>query len=99
MVLRPEETGNEKMEQSNILAVSVQEAARRLSVSERTVASLVSRKELPSRKIGRRRVICVADLERFLLRDHDTREKPTHTSTGSPAPTGLTESGTDEHRK
>lgn len=82
MALQSDETGNKKMEQSNILAVSVQEAARRLSVSERTVASLVSRKELPSRKIGRRRVICVVDLERFLRRDHDTREKPTRASNG-----------------
>lgn len=61
------------MEQRDLLAVSVAEAARRLSLSVRTVSSLVARKELPSRKIGRRRVICVADLERFLRRDHDTR--------------------------
>ncbi len=61
------------MEQSNVLAVSVQEAARRLGVSERTVATLLARKELPSRRIGRRRVIPVAELERFLRRDHDTR--------------------------
>jgi excisionase family DNA binding protein len=60
------------MEQRDLLAVSVTEAARRLSLSVRTVSSLVARKELPIRKIGRRRVICVADLERFLRRDHNT---------------------------
>lgn len=62
------------MEQSTILAVNVQEAARRLGVSERTVATLLARKELSSRRIGRRRVIPVTELERFLRRDHDTRE-------------------------
>ncbi len=61
------------MEQSNVLAVGVQEAARRLGVSERTVATLLARKELRSRRIGRRRVIPVNELERFLRRDHDTR--------------------------
>ncbi len=61
------------MEQANVLAVGVQEAARRLGVSERTVATLLARKELRSRRIGRRRVIPVTELERFLLRDHDTR--------------------------
>ena len=44
------------------LAVDVREAARRLSLSPRTVATLVSRGELPSRKVGRRRIIPVAAL-------------------------------------
>jgi excisionase family DNA binding protein len=52
------------------IAVSVPEAARRLGLSPRTVAALVSRRELPSRKIGRRRVVVVRDLEAFLRRDH-----------------------------
>jgi excisionase family DNA binding protein len=52
------------------IAVSVPEAARRLALSPRTVATLVARKELPSRKIGRRRVVAVRDLEAFLRRDH-----------------------------
>ena len=70
------------MDGDGVLAVGVAEAARRLGVSPRTVATLVSQKELPSRKIGRRRVICVADLERFLRRDHDTREMPKDASNG-----------------
>ncbi len=61
------------MDQSNVLAVSIQEAARRLGVSERTVASLLARRELYSRRIGRRRLIPIAELERFLRRDHDTQ--------------------------
>ena len=55
-----------------ILAVGLSEAARRLGLSPRTVATLVARKELPSRRIGRRRVIPVGALEEFIKRDHLT---------------------------
>jgi excisionase family DNA binding protein len=55
-----------------VLAVNVPEAARRLGVSPRTVAALIASKELPSRKIGRRRLIPVRSLEDFLRRDHPT---------------------------
>jgi len=53
-----------------VLAVGVPEAARRLGVSTRTVGTLVARYQLPSRKIGRRRVIPVAALEAFIGYDH-----------------------------
>jgi excisionase family DNA binding protein len=53
-----------------VLAVGMAEAARRLGVSARTVATLVLRHELPSRKVGRRRIIPVAALEAFIQRDH-----------------------------
>ncbi len=59
------------MEMNNVLAVSLKEAARMLGVCERTVWSLVSAKELPSRKIGRRRVIPVAALDSFIRHDHE----------------------------
>jgi excisionase family DNA binding protein len=49
-----------------VLAVGIAEAARRLGLSPRTVAKLVSRQELPSRKVGRRRIIPVQALENFL---------------------------------
>jgi excisionase family DNA binding protein len=65
---------NEILEVSAILAVSVPEAARRLGVSARTVTNLVRARELPSRKIGRRRVILVAALESFLRKDHETEQ-------------------------
>jgi excisionase family DNA binding protein len=58
--------------QADILAVTVREAARRLSVSTRTVATLVAQRELMSRRIGRRRVIPLTALEDFLKRDHIT---------------------------
>jgi excisionase family DNA binding protein len=49
-----------------VLAVGIAEAARRLGLSPRTVATLLSRRELPSRKVGRRRIIPVHALEAFL---------------------------------
>ena len=49
-----------------VLAVDVTEAARRLGVSPRTVATLLARGELFSRRIGRRRVIPIRALEKFL---------------------------------
>ena len=60
------------MEGDQILACSIAEAARRLGLSARTVATLVACKELSSRKIGRRRVIPICALEEFLRRDHTT---------------------------
>jgi excisionase family DNA binding protein len=54
-----------------ILAVGIGEAARRLGLSARTVASLVLRQELPSRKVGRRRIIPVVALEAFISRDRN----------------------------
>lgn len=55
-----------------VLAVSIAEAARRLGVSTRTVATLVATGELASRKIGRRRIIPVSILETFIRQDHRT---------------------------
>jgi excisionase family DNA binding protein len=52
-----------------IVAVGMAEAARRLGLSARTVATLVLRRELPSRKVGRRRIIPVAALEVFVRGD------------------------------
>ncbi|MDA2912979.1 helix-turn-helix domain-containing protein [Acidobacteriia bacterium AH_259_A11_L15] len=66
------------MTTQDVLAVDVSEAARRLGVSPRTVATLVARKELLSRRIGRRRVIPVASLEAFLRRDHATGQEKAH---------------------
>jgi len=60
-----------------IMAVGLVEAARRLGVSARTVATLVSRNQLSSRKVGRRRIIPVVALEAFVEGDHRTGEEPT----------------------
>jgi excisionase family DNA binding protein len=53
-----------------VLAVGLAEAARRLGLSLRTVATLVLRHEIPSRKVGRRRIIPVLALEAFVQTDH-----------------------------
>jgi excisionase family DNA binding protein len=52
------------------LAVDIPEAAGMLSVSPRTIQNFISRKVLPARKLGRRTVISVKALERFLRTDH-----------------------------
>ena len=51
-----------------VLAVGIVEAGRRLGLSARTVATLVLRREIPSRKVGRRRIIPVNALEAFIRR-------------------------------
>lgn len=53
----------------SVLAVGMAEAARRLGLSTRTVATLVLRNDLPSRKVGRRRIISVMALEAFVRAD------------------------------
>ena len=60
---------------TDVLAVGIPEAARRLGLSARTVATLVSRRELSSRRVGRRRIIPVSALERFLKQDEPARQQ------------------------
>ena len=55
--------------ESNKLAVTIVEAARTISVSPRTIQNYIQAGILPSRKIGRRTVILIRDLERFLRSD------------------------------
>ena len=57
----------------SVIAVGMADAARRLGLSLRTVATLVSLRELPSRKVGRRTLIPLEALEAFIRRDHRTR--------------------------
>jgi len=64
--------GNMVQGDETVLAVGVPEAARRLGLSARTVATLVARRELTSRKVGRRRIIPVAALEGFIRRNRPT---------------------------
>ena len=62
--------GNSMQRDETVLAVGVAEAARRLGLSVRTIATLVRRRQLASRKVGRRRIIPVVALEAFVRRDH-----------------------------
>ena len=57
------------------LAVGMVEAAWRLGLSTRTVATLALRQELPSQKVGRRRIIPVAALEAFVQRGRVPAER------------------------
>jgi excisionase family DNA binding protein len=50
------------------IAVGISEAARRIGVSVRTIATLIAENDLPSCKIGRRRIVPVAALEAFVSR-------------------------------
>ncbi len=60
--------------EQKVLAVSMDEAARLLGVSPRTVASLARANRLTSRRIGRRRVIPVSALDDFLRKDHPVQK-------------------------
>lgn len=60
--------------QTEKLAVNRFEAARLLSISLRTLDSLLARGELRARRVGRRVVFPVAELERFLRKDHPLPE-------------------------
>jgi excisionase family DNA binding protein len=51
------------------IAVSVAEAARMADLSRRSIENYVALKLLPSVRVGRRRLIRVKDLERFLSAD------------------------------
>jgi excisionase family DNA binding protein len=58
--------------EGEVLAVSMQEAGRLIGVCKRTITNLVNAKELPSRKIGRRRLIPMSAIQSFLRHDHAT---------------------------
>lgn len=56
------------------LAVGAREAARLLSVSERTIRAWTSQGKLPCRKIGSRVLYSVAVLEKLLADGSDPKE-------------------------
>jgi len=51
------------------LAVSAPEAAAMLSLSLRSVQNYIAAKKIPARKVGKRTLILVHDLEEFLRKD------------------------------
>lgn len=57
------------MDISTRLAVSLREGAAMLGISARTLQNYVWAGRFPSRKIGRRTVVLVRDLELFLRKD------------------------------
>lgn len=54
------------------ILVSKRDAAQLLSISLRSVEYLIARKELPTRRIGKRVLVPRAALEQFARRDHAT---------------------------
>lgn len=60
---------------SEQLLISKREAAAMLGLSVRTLENLLSLRELPARRIGRRCLIERAALERFARRDHRTQQE------------------------
>jgi excisionase family DNA binding protein len=65
----------------DVLLISQKQAAEILGVSLRKVASLISEGELPSRKIGKRRLVPVQELRKFAL-------GPYEASSPRPGPAG-----------
>lgn len=63
------------MSQPEKLAVNRFEAARLLSISLRTLDSLLACGELRGRRVGRRVLFPMEELQRFLRRDHPLQEK------------------------
>jgi excisionase family DNA binding protein len=57
------------MNMNEKLAVSLREAAVMLSLSSRSVQTFIAAKRIPARKVGRRTLILVRDLEAFLRKD------------------------------
>jgi excisionase family DNA binding protein len=61
------------MQDDGQMALDIVEAAKRLSLSPRTVASLIKSGELHSLKVGRRRIVPIAAITEFLRGDHPTK--------------------------
>ena len=59
--------------------IGVTQLSERLALSRRTVARILARGELPSLRIGRRRLIRLADLRRWLA-GHETPTPEAHMS-------------------
>jgi hypothetical protein len=58
-----------RMKPNKRLAVSAPEAAAMLSLSLRSIQNYIAIKKIPARKMGKRTLILVRDLEVFLRRD------------------------------
>jgi excisionase family DNA binding protein len=65
---KPSARTTESLDQK--LLVSRQEAALRLSISERAVDYLIANKQIATRRIGSRVLIAVTELQRFSRSDH-----------------------------
>ncbi len=64
------------------LLVSRKEAAKALSISLRKLDAMISSQEIPSRRIGRRRLVPVASLRQFAKQGPISREGPAYGGSG-----------------
>jgi len=77
------------------LLCSKKETADALGVSLRTVDNLIARKELAVRRLGRRVLVPIVELERFTRRDHLTRSpRPSTPATAGTAASSSPETHT-----
>jgi excisionase family DNA binding protein len=74
-----------KRNSSRKLGLSIREAALMLGVSCRTVERFVAARLLPRRKLGRRTVILVSELELFLRKDQPAPGAKAGLEAGVPA--------------
>ncbi len=63
------------MDKNEKLAVSLREAAAMLSLSTRSIQNYIAVNKIPARKVGRRTLILVRDLEAFLRRDQPSAKQ------------------------
>ena len=61
----------------NKLLVSKKEAAQALSISIRSLEYLIARRELQTRRIGKRVLVLASALHKFVKRDHANALVPT----------------------
>lgn len=66
------------MKSTERLAVDILTAAQMLSVSPRTIENYIAKRMLPARKLGRRTVIRMRDLEAFLRADQPEASAKSH---------------------
>ncbi len=66
------------MDANKKLAVSASEAAAMLSLSLRSIQNYIAAKKIPARKMGKRTLILVRDLEAFLGRDQPSAKEARH---------------------
>ncbi len=58
------------------LAVDLREASEITSLCRRTLENYIRAKQLPAKKIGRRTIVLVADLQKFLRADRPSPSVP-----------------------
>ena len=58
-----------RMNEQTKLAVGVRDAAAMLSLSSRSIQNYIAVGRIPARKVGKRTLILVRDLEEFLRKD------------------------------